>query len=163
MRDRRTRYPDRLAQRCGGMVSLRRRSEEVVAAEGIQRQYSIRMTGRRQTYQLEAQPCNAPRALRTIRATRPRQVTDPERRWLCMARRLRRCARRLTRSSRSLSATRRERRMPPGGLTDDVAFRRPAMRKGNMHGEDGVVVPRVATELVKAWSIGRDTVEGCND
>ena len=43
------------------------------------------------------------------------------------------------------------------------AFRRPAMRKGDMRGGGGVVVPRVATELVKAWSIGRNTVEGCND
>ena len=35
------------------------------------------------------------------------------------------------------------------------AFRRPAMRKGDMRGGGGVVVPRVATELVKAWSISR--------
>ena len=37
------------------------------------------------------------------------------------------------------------------------------MRKGDMHDGDGVVVPRVATELVRAWYMGRDTVEGCND
>ena len=43
------------------------------------------------------------------------------------------------------------------------AFRRPAMRKDDMRGGGGVVVPRVATELVRAWYMGRDTVEGCND
>ena len=46
---------------------------------------------------------------------------------------------------------------------ENVRIRRPAMQKGDMRGGGGVVVPRVATELVKAWSIGRDTVEGCND
>ena len=138
---------------------------------------------RMRTYQSEAQPCNAPRALRTIRATRPRQVTDPERRWLSPTRRLRQGTRRLTRSSRSLSATRRERRMPPGGLTDDGsadAWRNIATRRAQgqrwksghpkererthsaaSHAEGrharwgGVVVPRVTTELVKAWSINR--------
>ena len=29
------------------------------------------------------------------------------------------------------------------------------MQKGDMRGGGGVVVPRVATELVKAWSIGQ--------
>ena len=81
-----------------------------------------------------------------------------------------------------LSATRRERRMPPGGLTHDgsadawryiatektrlgrelmcdeettYAFRRPAMRKYDMRDGSDVVVPRVATKLMKAWSVGR--------
>ena len=38
---------------------------------------------------------------------------------------------------------------------ENVRIRRPAMQKGNMRGGDGVVVPRVTTELVKAWSICR--------
>ena len=35
------------------------------------------------------------------------------------------------------------------------AFRRPAMGKYDMRDGSDVVVPRVATKLMKAWSVGR--------
>ena len=68
------------------------------------------------------------------------QTTDPADAWRCIATIKR------TGSAMEVKPSQRER---------TYAFRRPAMQKGDIRGGDGVVVPRVTTELVKAWSISR--------
>ena len=62
------------------------------------------------------------------------QTTDPADAWRCIATIKR------TGSAMEVKPSQRER---------TYAFRRPAMQKGDMRGRGGVVVPRVATELLR--------------